>query len=104
VEYGNVLSTLGVIYFKMADFDHAFTYCSKSMEIFGKNQNMESDHPAIADNYEMLGNLSFMNKKQTAAFNFYLLALDLLKRILPPEHEYIIRVRMSLYQITEVEF
>jgi tetratricopeptide (TPR) repeat protein len=103
-EYGNVLSTLGVIYFKMGDFDRAFMYCSKSMEIFSKNRNMESDHPAIADNYEILGNLYIMNKNQTPAFNFYVLALHLLKRILPPEHEYITRVRTSLSQITEVEF
>jgi tetratricopeptide (TPR) repeat protein len=103
-EYGNVLSTLGVIYFKINDFDRAFMYCSMSMEIFSKNKNMESDHPAIADNYEILGNLCIMNKKQTSAFNFYILALHLLKRILPPEHEYITRVRTSLYQITEVEF
>jgi hypothetical protein len=74
------------------------------MEIFSKNGNMESNHPAIADNYEILGNLCMRNKNQTSAFNFYILALHLLKRILPPEHEYIIRVRTSLYQITEVEF
>ena len=65
---------------------------------------MESEHPAIADNYEILGNLHFRNEKQTPAFNAYVTALHLLKKILPPEHEYIRRVQTLLSEITEVEF
>ncbi|CAF1563044.1 unnamed protein product, partial [Didymodactylos carnosus] len=65
-ECANVLNSLGRVSFAKDDNDEAIDHCSKSMKLF--KSKMLFDHPAVADNYEVFGNIYKKNGQNLLAF------------------------------------
>ncbi|CAF1385785.1 unnamed protein product [Rotaria sordida] len=104
LEYANALNSLGHMYYTVNNNKEAFENCTKSMKIYIDNNVSFDDHTAIADNFEALGNIHFINGDQTIAFDYYLKSLALLSRTNPINHKDMERVKSFLNNINEIEF
>ncbi|CAF1534786.1 unnamed protein product [Didymodactylos carnosus] len=56
--YGNVLSSLGVVYYKIGNKHQAREYCLRSIRIMSTTQ-----HPAMKENYEILANTTMIQSR-----------------------------------------
>ncbi|CAF1078455.1 unnamed protein product [Didymodactylos carnosus] len=93
-EYALVLSNLSVIWYHKNDYDKALQYCEQSISICMRRKCKD-----IADNFELLGNISQHFNEKTLAYNCYVKALKLFTRFTPEKD--MKRINMSLKLINK---
>lgn len=100
VEFAEILTNIGCIYYKKNDFNTAMAYCKRSMNIlercdhttiFDGNERttvasryeIDNHHETVAANWEIFANIYYSKENYSLALQYYQRAKDIFETITP---------------------